>query len=271
MAAAQPNLGPPVGRPLDPATLAAMGVLADWPPPPADFRPDGAWTHVYRLWTCHGYRGGGNADRGWLRLARTPADGGTFALAVRQSVTQNTRVRHVLEARMTCRADALATLDAWTVASRFFSADGSEAADLALRQEGAWRDGRLARRFEGRSLESAAPAPLTSDWGLLEAVQRLADRPAALGPFDVLEGLTVLRPGHRLVGRGAERADLGGRTAELRRVTRLGAGQLPWDYWLDDRGRLVLAASLSLACILDPQAEAKVGGPRPGAGKAKAK
>mgnify|MGYP000997166384 CR=1 FL=1 len=63
-----------LGTPLIPGVLHDLGALgASFPPPrPKDFDPTGAWTHVYRVWTCHGYIEEDNDTVGFLRVDRVP-------------------------------------------------------------------------------------------------------------------------------------------------------------------------------------------------------
>jgi len=52
----------PVRRPPVPGTLSEMGALAG-PLPGGRFDPFGDFQAAYGVWTCHGYKERGNADR----------------------------------------------------------------------------------------------------------------------------------------------------------------------------------------------------------------
>jgi len=101
-------------------------------------------------------------------------------------------------------------------------------------------------------------ARTTADWCLFEALQRWPFRRGESPAFDVLEGLSVHRPGHRVTYRGPETIERNGKPLKLHRFSQLGQGMLPYEYWLDDDRRLLLAVTLSRVYILDPQAESKV-------------
>ena len=62
----------PVGSPLDPTNMRAMGALKRFPVAPPAFRPDGDWVHQYRIWTCYGYLLRSNQTLGTLHIAREP-------------------------------------------------------------------------------------------------------------------------------------------------------------------------------------------------------
>ena len=87
-------------------------------------------------------------------------------------------------------------------------------------------------------------------------MQRLPFEQESRLAFDVLEGLSILRTGHRLSYRGAVTLPPE-KEVTLHGFHRLGHGALPYEYWLDKRHRLVMAITLSRVYILDEQAEQK--------------
>ncbi|MGD8240129.1 MAG: hypothetical protein PVH68_16360, partial [Armatimonadota bacterium] len=110
-------------------------------------------------------------------------------------------------------------------------------------------------RTQGKSVRRPGSRRLSADWCMFEAVQRL---PFASGPalvLDMLEGMSVLREGHRLSYAGVERAALSGGELALHRFHALGHGLLPYEYWVDDRHRLVMAVMGARAYVLDDSAQ----------------
>jgi len=228
-----------IGEPLTPSVVAAIGGTPHWPPPCDGFDPCGNWSAAWRIWTCHGYRNSGNSDRGFLKITRTAAKAGKpFTLNVRQEVLHTAGMLQRVTAEIICRDDAIASPDAWTLTSRFFR-NGKEKKDLFRNQEG--------KRSNGKAI--------TGDWCLFEALQRTPPQQGAPLTFDILEGMTTCRRGQHLAYQDKETFTTGGKSTVLRRYRQLGDGLLPYEYWLDEHDRLVMAVTLSRAYVLDPKAD----------------
>jgi hypothetical protein len=105
----------------------------------------------------------------------------------------------------------------------------------------------LSQQNRGSVTESAA----ASDWGLFEAVQRLDFDKKSSPQFDLLEGMSVSKSGHRLSYRGIYPMKMGTQSIPLHCFAQLGRGILPTEYWLDDRHRLLAVISMNKAYILD--------------------
>jgi len=229
-----------VGSPLTPSVLSELDAVDRFPSTPGDFDPAGNWVNAYRIWTCHGYRESGNENVGFLRIERTAGSGRQSGLTIHQEVVQTDGIVSVIDGRIRCRNDRLASLVQWSLSSRFKGSEGRDLAELASRREGA------AEETGGRT---------TGDWCLFEAVQRLAfDRQEALS-FDLLEGLSLSKPGQRLSYRGVSPMKVGDEKMSLHCFAQLGRGLLPCEYWLDVHHRLLAVISMNKAYILDDQAE----------------
>ena len=212
-----------LGHPLNPEVLRKVGALKEFPPAPAGFRPDGDWTQDYRILGCHGYADTGNETVGSLRIQRIA--GSPFQLKIHQSIVHNNG-QETLDVEMMCRPNEIASPLAWTTTSRSLDEEGKEIAGLQTTQK--------------RENNTAA---LTSDFSLMEAVQRLPFAGPKPALFDLLEGMAILRPAHRLFFDGE------------RRFHHTGRGLLPYQYWLDENHRLLLAVTQWRAYILDDRAE----------------
>ena len=249
-----------VGEPLTPTVLAKLGALANWPPPAEPFNPDGNWVHTYRIWTCHGYTDRRNDNQGVLRVERVAGTGSeSFRLNIRQVVIHTTGIAHKLSARIRCRNDRLASPEDWSLTSRFYDPNGRQRNDLTLRRQGWYRDGRVASTINGKPHEIIVSRQMTADWCLFDVLQRWTLGKSQEPVFDVLEGLSVLRPNQRVSFDGQERRIRhNGPPFRVRRFCQLGRGVLPYEYWLDNDNRLLLAITGSRAYILDPQAEAEI-------------
>ncbi len=245
-----------VGEPLTPAVLARLGVLEKLPETPADFSPAGAWVNKYLVFTCHGYVETGNEGIGVLRLERSPdANRSGFTINVRQRIVNDAGHVHEIEVLARCRADRLATPVEWRLLSRFEDAAGHEVAELRAEERGSYQSGKVVvkkgvskRTWEGR-------LAVTSDWLLMEAVQRLEAEAAETEPFDMLQGLSVMRSGQRLLPAGqGEPAESAG--YRFRRIVQVGRGVLPYDYWLlAESSRLAIVTTGPRAYVLCEEAD----------------
>ena len=224
-----------LGHPMDPEVLRAIGALKEFPPAPPGFRASGDWILRYRIFGCHGYAGAGNATVGALRLQRMAGD--PFQLKVHQRIV-HANGQEILDVEMTCRTNEIASPLAWTLTRRCLDTEGKEIAGLETSQK-----------------RNNSSASVTSDFSLMEAVQRLPFANPKLAPFDILEEMAVLRPAHRLFFDGD------------RRFHHTGSGLLPYQYWLDERHRLLLVVTQWRAYILDDAAESALEQPRRRAGR----
>jgi len=225
-----------VGENLTPTLLAELGGLDKFPSTPTDFKPDGNWVNTYRIWTCHGYRESGNENVGSLRITRKIDSKETFVLEVRQEIIQTGGLTNVIEGTIKCRNNQLASPVEWRLSSRF---EGPEGKVIP----------RLGSRNHGVATESVTRT--TGDWCLFEAVQRLAfDKESSLS-FDLLEGMSLSKLGHRLFYRRTYPMKTDGQSIPLHCFAQLGSGILPYEYWLDNRHRLLVVISMNKAYVLD--------------------
>jgi len=229
-----------VGSPITPGMLVELDGSTKLLPAPGNFSPSGNWIHSYRIWTCHGYRESGNQNVGFLRIERIGNSGDTFVLNIRQEIVQTDTITHIIDGKIKCRNNQLASPVQWRLQSRFTGTDGKHISELPSSNNG------MANEKVERN---------TSDFCLFEAVQRLAYDKDNSVSFDLLEGMRLLKPGHRLLYRGAHPIKTDGRDIPLHCFVQLGSGILPYEYWLDDNHRLLAAISMNKAYILDEQAE----------------
>ena len=229
-----------VGSPLTPTLLKGLDALDKLPFTPQDFKPDGNWVSTYRIWTCHGYRESGNENAGFLRIERIKNSNQAFVLNVRREILQTDAVIHIIDGTIKCRNNQLASPVEWKLQSRLFGPDGKNIPELLSSNSG----------------KAAGDAErTTSDFCLFEAVQRLAYDKEISVNFDLLEGMRLSKPGHRLFYRGVSPLKMDGRDIMLHCFVHIGSGILPYEYWLDNRHRLLAVTSMNKAYILDEQAE----------------
>ena len=119
--------------------------------------------------------------------------------------------------------------------------------------EEAQRKGRklVVRIGEGR-FEREVSERFTADWCLFDAVQRLPFGTDDVCEFDLLESLTAWKPGQRLCYRGKMPATWGKQPARLHCFQQLGMGVWPYEYWLDEQHRMVMAITGARVYIWEP-------------------
>jgi len=233
-----------VGSPITLSMLVELDAFTELLPATENFSPAGNWMHSYRIWTCHGYRESGNENAGFLRIERIGNSGETFVLNVHQEIVQTDAITHIIDGKIKCRNNQLASPVEWRLKSEFIGADGKHISELLSSDN-------------GKAAEGAERT--TSDFCLLEAVQRLAYDKDGSVSFDLLEGMRLSKPRHRLYYRGVYPIKMDGQVIPLHCFVQLGSGVLPYEYWLDDRHRLLAAISMNKAYILDEQAEQIIG------------
>ena len=198
------------------------GVLERLRPPAGTFDPNGAWEHRYAVCVLapeRGARGEHPQPYGTLALGRKPIAGGGFALEVDLSISTRGRSGMRSRASLMCADDRFGTPRQWELRSETIE-QGRPVADLTVVKRGSGdRNG-------------------TSNWSLLEAVQRLPFDAAPVS-FDMLEDLDLRKPGQTLRPVDAVTLELGGRAVRLHGFRQTGRGILPTHYWLDERHRLI--------------------------------
>jgi len=229
-----------VGSPLTPTLLKELDALNKLPFTPRDFKPGGNLVSTYRIWTCHGYRESGNENVGLLRIERTADSEKTFALKIHREVVQTDAITHIIDGTIKCRNNQLASPVEWKLQSRLTGTDGKNISELLSSDSG-----KAARGAERT----------TGDFCLFEAVQRLEYNKEISVNFDLLEGMRLSKSRHRLFYRGVSPLNMDGRDIMLHCFVQLGRGILPYEYWLDDRHRLLAVTSMNKAYILDDKAE----------------
>lgn len=214
-------------------------------PPRGSFDPKGAWEHRYAVCVLGPERlaaGDHSRPYGALRLKRSPADAGCVLdveLNAASRGPSGLRTRVTLD----CAGDRLATPQKWVLRADIIQ--GTDAvADLAVSEIGRVSGGTITRRGQTeRTL--AAPAAFTSNWSLLEAVQRLPFEGLEPLTFDLFEDLDLHKPDQRLSAAEPVTVDVADGPLRLHCFRQIGRGVLPTHYWLDDAHRLIaVTASL---------------------------
>ncbi len=224
--------------------------------PTEPFDPDGDWEHRYAVWIVVPKQGVGRSHRaGSLHLRRQPAEAGAIRLSVALAAQQGGNTTYQVSARLVAAADALTTPRSWELDAQILGAQRQPVADTQVSETGEVANGVIRLRGTRQRL-IPEPEAWTSNWSLFDAVQRRPiDRAEPLA-FTMLEELSLPKPDQRLAYREATELELGGRLVRLHCFEQTGVGILPYQYWLDDQHRLLVAVGGLRAFVFDATAAA---------------
>ena len=262
----------------DPSLPRSIGIWGDEPRqvrlPEESFEPAGAWSQLYSIYIL------GPFDKLWrgafrragaLRLERTPtADGGFTQTGRRvEQMIGKTWLSTAWKAQYA--GDPLATPRAWSFTSDMLFNWQPVDADFRYPDIGpaAYRDRPLPmesarHEFTGRleadavvnegcgRIDREPGTAVAANWGLFDAVQRLDPKLAQPLAFDMLEDFDLHKPGQMLRSGGAVTVEFAGGPVRLHGFRQIGRGALPYEYWVDEQGRLVLAAGGYQGYLLNP-------------------
>ena len=237
-------------RPLTVKALAKYGGL-DFAPPEGPFDPGDAWELVWQIWLLKPVRRLPNHS-GFIRIRRQPETSG-FLLSVEQQVINRGSVT-VQRAEIHCRNDAFGTPIRWRLEFKLLAfPDLQPVPEARFSKSGLLQEGKIVTQRHGRTFQRPVELPVTTGWGLLEALQRLAkERQQRLGPFTVLDELDKPKPNHTVQFRKNLALPLRGEPVPVHYYQQVGEAWLPWRYYLDGQGRLLVALNGPRAYILNP-------------------
>ena len=240
------------GRPLTLEALKAYGALRGFAPPAGEFDPAGPWQHTYRLWLVgspmHRYRGFVEVQRG----ARN--SDGTVDLEVRRHLLMSQHpALHETTVTLKCATDALCTPRSWKLRAETCDIHGKPIAVSRVVESASVKDGAIEVTRGGRRFARRVPTPMTSDVSLFDAVQRLPRDKTRPMRFALLQDMDEVKADQRLSYRERVRFEIGKQALALDCYQQIGRGILPYRYYVDGQGRLLLAISGTRAYILDPK------------------
>lgn len=225
------------------------GVLRAYRRPEGGFDAKGHWQTSYGVYTL-----ARRASRvGKMRLTRKADAGGGAAIALDYEKTAPGGFRQKVTARMSCRADALATPTAWTFESKVLDPKGKPLKNTSLKKSarvsGKWIEIRDGGRKSSRRI--ARPAAYTINWAIFDAVQRLGRQAFRPLRFTMIDHFDQVKPDQTLARRKTATVAVGGKPLRLHACEQSGRGIVPWVYWADDAGRLLFAVAGLEAYVLE--------------------
>jgi len=155
-------------------------------------------------------------------------------------------------ANIRCRNDSLTSPESWELESTFTGPSGENLPDQNTHQDATVSGDRVVVTTGGRSCTTPVEGLTTGDWCLFDAVQRLPQDETTRLSCNVLERMLALKRDQSIWFSSREPASAAGHA--LRCFTRAGTATLPTDYWLDERGRLVLVVAYNMIYLLSDSA-----------------
>jgi len=228
--------------------------------PAGPFNRHGGWTCVFGIHSA----AIGASRVGTLTLTRRLRADGGVSMQVRHEKkltgppdampAKAVQPRRVLEAVMQIGAGAgsLSTPSQWSFRSQLFDVDGSVIPEGALERRAIARNGSL-EVTTGSGVARTYPLAggYTVCWALFDAVGRLPREPFAPISFTLIDHFDQVKPDQELVFRKSIDVPIAGQAVRLHGFDHTGRGIMPFTYWVDDPGRLVVAISGLEAYMLE--------------------
>jgi hypothetical protein len=235
-----------------------------------DFDPNGDWTNTYNFFYTQAIQRRTvflDVHYGKLRICRKVREDGKVVFDVEVQKQTGQHVAHevqVTKADFVCNIDELSTLaigETWRLSSEVtllrnealkpysryeeWGRLGEDGSDVVIEKS---KDGSSFMEFA----RQAADIPVSANWALFDAVQRLAPEKISGGPirFTMLNHLDKVQGDQRLSFLEKFDAKFGQRQVSLRGFCQVGSGVMPMYYWVDERGRLVVARFGLLGLVL---------------------
>jgi len=180
---------------------------------------------------------------GELRLRRSKAPDGCIVLAMRMTRRQPGGCAQRTVARMRCKADALATPVEWTFESDLRTPAGKPVPHTRIRKTATAADGEIVIKDGPHVQRLKVASAYTINWALFDAVGRLPRKAFPPIAFDLIDHFDQLKGAQTLSYRASRPVRLAGQPVRLHAYDHLGRGIVPWVYYVNDRGLLVLAVS----------------------------
>ena len=242
--------------------------------PDGKFDPAGQWSQLYTQYSLGPISGGWRSafrTVGALRLERMPDENGGFTQRGRHVTQMIGKTWLSTEWIADYGGNRLATPWRWSFTSdllfnfkpvdknfRYQDVGPTSYQNRSLPMASA--KNHFTGRVEGDEIINEGCSPITLapttklavNWGVFDAVQRLESKLEVPLTFDMLEDFDLHKPGQTLRSGGALTVEFAGESVRLHSFLQTGWGILPWEYWLNEQGRLVLAVGGFKGYVLNP-------------------
>jgi len=145
-----------------------------------------------------------------------------------------------VNATMHCKKDRLSTPRRWSYAEEMVG-QGRPVALTKIGKTGVAKEKKITIEDQIGKQEIAVPNPYTLNWALYDAVGRLPRKKFNPLEFDLIDHFDQLKPKNKLYYRSTQDVALGKGMTKLHLFDHFGFGNLPWTYFVDDNGVVVIA------------------------------
>ncbi len=240
-------------RPFTVEALAAYGGL-NFQLKADSFEPDANWEQVWQIWLLKPNQRMHN-HHGFVRLRKIKENENSgFILKVEQQVI-NFYSLAVQQAEISCACDLWATPRYWKITFDLFPfGDSHPIRDVHFEKSGSYQNGRLHISSGGQNFKKLISPPLTSNWSFMEALQRFAATESHPVPqhFTMLDELDKIKENQTLTFRERKTILVGKQNVPVLCYQLTGTGWLPWFFYIDLKGRLLVAINGLRAYVLNP-------------------
>jgi len=217
--------------------------LRTYNPPAERFDPTGSWDQTWGVYTLAG-RVASARTVGSLTLRRR-VSGRDATLEVAYDKQLGASGRQNVAATLYGRADGpLGTPDRWTFQIDVLDAAGKPVPHTQVRKRAAVEKGILTIGDAAQTRRIPIAGPCTVNWCLFDAAQRLPGKDMRPLEFTLIDHFDQPKPETTLAYRTPMSVTIaGGRTVATHAYEQFGRGNVPWVYWVDEAGRLLLVVA----------------------------
>ncbi len=248
------NNNPHWRLPLTIEALAQYGAL-DVEYASGAFDAHGPWQLTWEIWLLTPNIKE-SSHHGYVQIKKSPVNGSdTFNLSVEQQIIEQHSLS-VQKAEITCLNDRFATPVKWT---KNFDVRAFDS-DLSINRIGLDKKGSLQgnQLVDGQTRKKIA-VPVSCNWCLPDALQRLSLNGAKELPFfTLLDELEKIKEEQQVRFLGQRQIPFAGMEVTVKCYQHTGRGMLPYFYYIDLQGRLLVALSGLQAFILNPQVKSLI-------------
>jgi arylsulfatase A-like enzyme len=238
------------GTPITKQLLEEKGKL-DVKESVGDFNANEQWEQSWRIWLPS--RGNPESSSGYLKVNKSiDANSGKIIFEINQVISENNSWLHSTRAQIECQNDKYATPMKWQKSCRFFTTVNDES--MHLEELDSYTEGRLDEISNDESINFA------SSFTLFDAIQRMSLENLTSLDFTLLDELDKVKKNHSIRFKEETTIQYADKERAVKQYLETGEGLLPWEYFVDFEGRLLLAIIGMRTYVLDPECEDKYSG-----------
>ena len=225
-------------------------LLGRYEPPEGKFAPDAAWIQTYGVYTLAGRKLGGSRV-GKLEIRRAVGNKGAAALRVQYDRNLTGGFQKTAGTIHTRADDTLNQPRTWSFQTQLLDAAGKPIAHTRQTKTGTVVAGVVQIKDATGTKKHKIPGRCAMNWGLFDVVQRLGREKTKPMSFTLIDHFDQVKPDYTLSYRKTLDVPVGRRKIRLTAYDQIGRGNVPWVYWVDARGRLLLVVAGLEAYMLE--------------------